>query len=159
MEQEGAYLAAMQSAATFRIIASRLEIVSDTGELAAVFTVAESASLEDTPWTVTNYNNGRGGVVSVVTGTDLTMLFADGTVGGSAGCNNYSGPYELNGDRISIGPLANTEMACAEPEGIMEQETEFLAALQSAATYTVDGDRMDMYREDGARALTAIASP
>lgn len=159
MEQEAAYQAALQSAATYRVIASRLEIVSENGELAAVFTVAESASLEGTPWTVTGYNNGRGGVVSVIIGTELTMSFADGTVGGSAGCNQYSGPYELNGDQISVGPLANTERACSEPEGIMQQESEFLAALQSAATYTVDGDRLDMYREDGARALTATANP
>jgi heat shock protein HslJ len=48
---------------------------------------------------------------------------------------------------------------CAEPEGIMEQETEFLAALESVAVYAIDGDSLDMHREDGARALTATASP
>lgn len=157
MEQEAAFQNAMQSAATYRIIASRLELISDSGELAAVFTVAESASLEDTPWTVISYNNGRGGVVSVIIDTEITMLFSDGVVGGSAGCNTYNGSYELNEDQITVGPLANTERACAEPEGIMQQESEFLAALQSAATYTIDGDRVDMYFEDGARAITARA--
>ncbi|UCG24826.1 MAG: META domain-containing protein [Chloroflexota bacterium] len=159
MEQEANYLAALQSAVSYRIIANRLEFTSESGELAAVFTVAESAALEDTPWTVISYNNGRGGVVSVITGTELTTLFTGGTVSGSAGCNDYSGPYELDGAQISVGPLANTEMACAEPEGIMEQETEFLAALQSVATYVIDGDTLDMRREDGARALTATSSP
>jgi heat shock protein HslJ len=159
MEQEAAYQAALQSAATYRIVASRLELASESGELAVVFNVAESASLEETPWLVTGYNNGRGGVVSVIVGTELTMRFADGTVRGSAGCNEYSGAYGLDGEQISVGPLANTERACTEPEGIMSQETEFLSALQSAATYTIDGERLDMYLEDGARALTATANP
>ena len=159
MEQEATFLAALQSAVSYRIIANRLEFTSESGELAAVFTVAESASLEDTPWTVISYNNGRGGVVSVITGTKLTMLFAGETVSGSAGCNDYSGPYELNEAQILVGPLANTEMACTEPEGIMEQENEFLAALESVATYVIDGDMLDMHREDGARALTATANP
>lgn len=159
MEQEAAYQTALQSAASYRIIASRLELISGNGELAAVFSVAESVTLEDTPWTVVSYNNGRGGVVSVIIGTELTMQFVDGTVGGSAGCNNYNASYETDGDQITIGPAATTRKMCAEPEGIMEQEAEFLAALESVATYFIDGDTMDMHREDGARALTATASP
>ncbi len=159
MEQEAAYQAALQSAASYRIIATRLEIIGESGELAAIFSVAESASLEDTPWTVISYNNGRGGVVSVIIGTELTMRFVDGTVNGSAGCNDYNAAYELEGDHITVGPAATTRKMCAEPEGIMEQETEFLTALQSVAVFALDGDKLDMHREDGARALTATASP
>jgi len=159
MEQEAAYQAALQSTATYRIIASRLELVSGTGELAAVFTVAESVALEGPTWSVTGYNNGQGGVVSVIIGTELTMQFADGIVSGSAGCNDFNATYEMEGDQITIGPAATTRKMCAEPEGIMEQETQFLAALESAVTYTIDGDRLDMYFEDGARALNATANP
>ena len=159
LEQETAYHASLQSDTAYRIIANRLELVCDSGELAAIFSVAESASLEDIPWTVISYNNGRGGVVSVIIGTELTMQFVDGAVSGSAGCNDYNAAYELEGDQITVGPAATTRKMCAEPEGIMEQEAEFLAALQSVAIYAIDGDRLDMHREDGARALTATVSP
>lgn len=159
MEQEAAYLAALQSATSYRIIANRLEVTSASGELAAVYTVAESVSLEDTPWTVISYNNGKEAVVSVIIGSEITMLFSDGTVEGNASCNSYGGPYELDGDQISVGDLEQTEMFCADPEGLMDQESQFLAALQSAATYTIDGERLDMYFEGGARALTATSNP
>ncbi len=159
MEQEAAYQTALQSAATYRIIASRLELISENGELAAVFSAAESVALEETPWTVTSYNNGKGGVVSVVGGTELTMQFVGGTVSGSSGCNDFNASYDIDGEQITVGPAATTRKMCAEPEGIMEQETQFLAALESVATYVIDGDKLDMHREDGARALTATASP
>ena len=66
----------------------------------------------------------------VEAGTTVTATFApDGTVSGSGGCNNYSGGYTLNGDQISVSPLASTMMFC-ETGG--QQETAYLAALQRA---------------------------
>jgi heat shock protein HslJ len=35
-------------------------------------------------------------------------------------------------------------MLCAEPEGVMQQEAEFLAALPTAASFRLDGDRRDL---------------
>jgi heat shock protein HslJ len=37
----------------------------------------------------------------------------------------------------------------------MKQEREFLAALESAVKWAVEGDTLDMHRADGQRALTA----
>ena len=38
-------------------------------------------------------------------------------------------------------------MLCAEPEGIMEQESAFLAALESARGYSIEGG--ELYILDG----------
>lgn len=116
---------------------------------------AQSSELAGTGWTVIGYNNGRGGVVSTIIGTELTADFgADGMLTGSAGCNNYSAGYELGGSNITIGPAAATRMACAEPEGIMQQEQEYLAALQTAATYQISGDRLEIRTAEGATVAT-----
>ncbi|MEJ2559386.1 MAG: META domain-containing protein [Anaerolineae bacterium] len=79
---------------------------------------------------------------------------ADGTVTGSAGCNTYRAGYEVDGNKISIGLPASTMMACAEPEGIMEQEQEYLTALSTVATYQITGDRMEMRTAEGSTAAT-----
>lgn len=119
----------------------------------------QSNELTGTDWTVIAYNNGRGGVVSVIIGTELTASFgADGTVTGSAGCNNYSAGYEVDGNSISIGLAISTMMACADPEGIMEQEQEYLTALGTAATYQITGDRMEMRTAEGSIAVTFEAA-
>ncbi len=101
------------------------------------------------------YDNGRETVVRVINGTAITALFAEGNASGSAGCNDYNASYELDGENITIAPAVTTRKFCEEPEGVMEQETEFLTALLSANTYQIDGQRLDMYFADGARALNA----
>jgi len=35
-------------------------------------------------------------------------------------------------------------MYCAEPEGVMDQEQEYLATLQLAESYELDGDELRM---------------
>ena len=152
-EQEQLFLAALESAATYQIIANRLELINGDGALAAMFHAAEPLEFAGTSWTVQSYNNGRGGVTSVIIGTELTVDFDVEAVAGLAGCNNYMGSYEVDGETISFSPLATTRKFCSDPEGIMEQESEFLAALGGAATFEVQGNRMDMYFEDGARAV------
>jgi heat shock protein HslJ len=41
-------------------------------------------------------------------------------------------------------------MACLEPEGVMDQEQEYLAALEIADTYKIEGLTMEMRTADGA---------
>jgi heat shock protein HslJ len=111
--------------------------------------------LPGTSWTVIGYNNGRGGVVSTIIGTELSAAFGpDGTLTGFAGCNRFSGGYELDGSRITIGPTASTRMACDLPEGVMDQEVEYLTALGTAATFQITGARMEMRTSEGSIAAT-----
>jgi hypothetical protein len=76
-----------------------------------------------------------------IPGSEITILFANGKVSGSAGCNSYNGNYQAAGtegkNTITFGPLATTRMACDQP--LMEQEQLYLAALESATEYTVEG--------------------
>jgi heat shock protein HslJ len=101
-------------------------------------------------WRVTGYNNGRGGVTTLVAGTDITVAFgADGAVSGSAGCNNFTGSYEVDGAGVSFGPLAATMKMCAA-EGVMEQESQFLAAMQNSTTWEIRGAELELRNDDGA---------
>ena len=44
-------------------------------------------------------------------------------------------------------------MACAEPEGVMDQESRLVAALETAATYHVEGPSLEMRTADDAIAV------
>jgi heat shock protein HslJ len=67
-------------------------------------------------------------------GVRQTITFAkDGTVFGDSGCNRFTGGYTVKGDRITIGPLASTMMACPQPQ--MDAEATFLFKLQAAVSY------------------------
>ncbi|HSQ00164.1 MAG TPA: META domain-containing protein [Candidatus Dormibacteraeota bacterium] len=123
-------------------------------EPALVFTAAPPPRIEGVTWEVTGYNNGRQAVVSPLIGTTLTLSFQNGAVVGSAGCNTFRATYTRDGQRLSIGPPAATRKMC-DGKGVMAQEHEFLAALESATVWDIDRGMLDVHRADGERVLTA----
>jgi heat shock protein HslJ len=152
MKQASTYMEALGQAATYKVDGTQLTLYDAGGKTLATFT-AQSSDLAGTSWEVVGYNNGKQAVVSVALGTSLTAKFgADGMLSGSAGCNNYTAAYETDGKKISIGPAATTMKMCAEPPNIMEQEMQYLQALATAATYRIDGSKMEFRTAEGALA-------
>ena len=160
MEQEQQYLAAIQQAATYNIQGTRLELRSADGALQASYShqPAGASALVGPTWLMTAYNNGKQAVVSGVADTEVTAVFgADGQLSGSAGCNRYNAPYTVDGAKITIGAPATTRMMCPQP--IMEQEAQYLAAIQLAATYNVQGSRLDLRSAEDALQATYTQQP
>ena len=154
MQGAAAYIAALTQAAAYRIDGRQLMLLDARGKALATFT-RQSSELGGTSWIVTGYNNGKQAVVSVVIGSQLTADFSvNGQLSGSAGCNNYTAGYKVTGESITIGPAASTRKACADPAGVMEQEAQFLEALESAATYRIEGSQLELRTADGALAVT-----
>ncbi len=109
--------------------------------------------LNGTSWEVVNFNNGRGGLVTALGGTTLTARFESDQINGNGGCNTFTGSYSVSGSSIWIGALAGGMMFCADVEGTMEQETEYLDALQSASSFRISGNRLELLRWDGSIAV------
>jgi len=153
MDQETAFLNAMNSTAEYKIEAGQLQLMDASGETLLVFEVAEPLVLPGSLWNVLMYNNGKEAVVSVILGSEITANFGeDGQLTGNAGCNSYSAAYEIDGDKITIGPAITTRMACGEPEGVMEQETAYLAALEMASSYQFENqERLILLDSEGHR--------
>jgi len=153
MQQESAYLKALPEAKTYAVQGDQFTLTGADKTNLAIYK-AQSQDLPGTSWEATGYNNGKQAVTGMLTGTTLTAVFGkDGSLSGNSGCNTYSGAYKLNGDQITIGPLASTMMACNEPAGVMEQEAQYLAAIQSAATYQIEGNVMQLRTKDDALAV------
>lgn len=152
MDQESAYLKMLGEVKSFAVKGDQLTLNGADGKALATYK-AQSQDLAGTNWEAIGFNNGKQAVVSVLGDVSLTASFGkDGTLSGNAGCNEYNGPYTVTGNQVKIGPLASTMKACSEPEGIMDQESQFLAALQSAATYTIEGSVLELRTADGALA-------
>jgi len=158
MAIEQAYLDALQRAASFTATEDAFTIYDGDGTGLLVYGMEETLPITGITWKVTGYNNGKGGVVSTIVGSELTAVFyEDGMVSGSSGVNTFSGEYALDGNEITLSTLAVTEMASEDPE-LMEQEAAYLAAMQSAAVFIIRGNRLELRREDGALAVTYKAS-
>ncbi len=100
-----------------------------------------------------------GELTAVLPNTTITLNFdEEGQLFGSAGCNNYSGGYELDGRALTIGPLASTRMACPE-DGVMAQETAFLQALEAAHSISLIEDRLTISYAGGELHFVPQAEP
>lgn len=119
------------------------EILVDEGTSAA-------GLLEGTSWKLLHYRKTQ-----VRDGLIITARFEGTQVSGSAGCNSYSGTYQIDGDKITIGPLASTMMACLDPADVMEMEQMFLEWMSNAQTLDLTEDQLMIFRPDG-EALTFI---
>ncbi len=158
MTQEQAVLGNLEKVASYHIAGTQLHLLDEAGQTVLSFNLLVPTPLTGTTWHATGYNNGLGGVVSLIGGTQITAVFGeDGTLSGSGGCNNYSSTYTAKGDTITINPGASTEKACLEPAGLMEQETAYLQALSTAATYTIQGNALDLRTADGALVASFVA--
>jgi heat shock protein HslJ len=154
-----AYLAALVGARAYRVDGARLMLLSADGVTFATL-AAQSMLLKGTSWHATGINNGRQGVQSVMNGTLVTISFGgEGDASGTGGCNRYSGHYEVTGSSISIGKVAVTAMACADPPGVMEQEQAYFNALATAATVRFEGQRLELRTADGALAVSFERAP
>lgn len=156
MNVEQQFMAALSATAAYQIADRELALLGADGQGLATFTVQESVGLTGVTWVATSYNNGRGGVVSIVADTEITAIFdAAGEVGGSAGCNRYFSSYTVEDAMIAIQPAASTRKLCPEP--IMEQEYAYLAALPTAATFAIQGDQLELRTADGALVAAYLA--
>jgi heat shock protein HslJ len=142
-------------AAVTRFTQSSRQLVLYAADEIVLTFVADVQSLEGTLWSVTLINNGQEAVVGLLPGTEISLNFESEEVNGNAGCNNFFGDVAIDGDSIVVGPLGSTMRFCAEPAGLMEQETAFLAALQSAASFRIEAGELWMRTAEDAIALIA----
>ncbi len=151
-DQADAYMAALTAADSFEVRANQINLLD--GKKVVVSFVSGLQDLAGTDWQVIAYNNGKEAVVSVMSDTELTAAFdEESRISGNAGCNDYFATYLTSEGNILFGSIGSTRRICATPNGVMEQEHAYLAALQSATTYTLEGNTLEMRNSSDAIAV------
>jgi heat shock protein HslJ/membrane-bound inhibitor of C-type lysozyme len=91
------------------------------------------------------------GGVPVAEKSEPTIIFLEeGRVAGNASCNRFTGSFQLTGEGLSFGQMANTMMACEEP--LSSQEARFLELLQKTHRFEIDPKgRLVLLTPDGQR--------
>jgi heat shock protein HslJ len=155
---EQTYFANLAHVASFTSDGTTLSLADASGTALLGYAAAPAPDIAG-GWIVTGYNNGNGAVKTPVAKSILTMVFgSDGTLSGSSGCNRYSGGYSVDGSKLTVGPLASTQMACASSD-LNDQEAQFLAALEASETWSQDAGGLKLTNESqlsGATTVTAI---
>lgn len=105
----------------------------------------EPAPFEGTTWNYRFYQGQHPSWQPALPDTSITAVFDGETISGSAGCNDYTGSYTMNENEIAISEVVATRMMCAEPTDIMEQETRYLSALETATHIQISARGVQLF--------------
>lgn len=119
--------------------------------LAACSTSGQTAGLSGSSWKLVSF----GAVDSqtpAVADIDTSLVFdREGQISGNMGCNSFGGKYEVKENTVTFSQVISTMMACAEPQ--MTQEGTAFKVLNGTATYTLEGDTLQIIDSSGESAL------
>lgn len=105
-----------------------------------------SAALENTYWKLTRLGDKPVIVPAKQREPHFVLNSKTKRIAGSSGCNRFMGPYQQNDDRLTLGKVTMTFMAC--PDG-METERDFAAALEQVRSWKILGDYLEFFDGSG----------
>ena len=156
--QADGYLGALANVRLWAFDDQKLKL-RDATDTTQISLEAAPAPIFARTWAPTGIAGPDGTLVPPVPGSSLSLDFhGDGRLSGSTGCNDFFGDYQVAGGAIDIGPLGTTRMACASDE-LAAQEASYLAALDAATLWTLDGQDLVLLGADGATLMTLVTQP
>jgi heat shock protein HslJ len=115
--------------------------------LSACAGASPTVSLNETSWELISYGDIDNPMPALKDIATTITFGAEGNLHGDVGCNNFSGSYEISGNKIITGPMMSTMMACEAPQ--MDQESAVLMLLSGTLAFEADGDMLTLFSEDG----------
>jgi heat shock protein HslJ len=150
--RETEYFAALEKVASYQADDTSLTLLDGDGADLLTYQKVEPAPLTGTAWTGLLYNDGNALLAAMPDAAFMATFADDGTVSGTSGCNTFSGSYTVDGDSMSFGQLAATQMACAED--VMAQEAGVLGALDRVTSFAIRGNELTLLGADGSVQLS-----
>jgi heat shock protein HslJ len=155
MRAEQKYLAALQGTHEVAVSGQQLVLSRSGGGRLAYTAIDPREQLLGTWQVVDVYRDNA--IHSMILGTEPTLTFEkDGALVLDTGCNTVHGRYELKGRQITVEGLSQTDKACTEPPGVMEQEASLVQALKAASRIDVAPGTLKLLNEQGHIQLSAI---
>lgn len=109
--------------------------------------------ITSTEWLLATYQIARAIPRDVSSFRSTLKLSAEGRANGSGGCNTFTAGYETGANHsITFDSVASTRKACAGE--IMEWESTYFQALESARAYTLEDNRLRITFANGQGTLT-----
>ena len=125
----------------------------DTRQVTVTVSAAQVDPLAGSRWNLTAMQVNQAPIPE--TGIDLVFDLANGAAG-SAGCNNYSGAYSVDGSSVSFGAMVSTMKSCGD--AVDQQEQFYLAPLQAASQFEVRDNTLTFF-DGGGQEILRYATP
>jgi heat shock protein HslJ len=103
---------------------------------------ADKASLTNTYWKILRLGDAEVEPAEGRREPNLMLREDDSQFTATVGCNQMSGGYTLEGDKLSFGPAAATMTACPAP--LADWERRLGEVLDETAAWRIDGQTMEL---------------
>jgi heat shock protein HslJ len=104
-------------------------------------------AMDDVTWTLASFDS-IAGQQPVIQNTNISLSIDTETMqlNGLSGCNTYHADFVMDdaSHDLRISNIISTEMACDDPENIMQQAQNYLATLQQIQLFTFDTATLNM---------------
>ncbi len=117
---------------------------------------APADTLEGVEWLLAQMSDGSV-MNDVPSGIEVTLTMLDGVAAGWTGCNDYRGPYTVDGQGLVFGEMASTVKACDDAATIVESN--YLQALSFVARFGVRETGLLLVSPPGAPLLAFAPKP
>ena len=149
VNQDATYSNSLWDVSTYKLSDGKLLLYDYDGQLLLTMVPIEPLPFEETLWDLKFLSPELSVWQPLLAGTAITAKFDGEQVTGNAGCNEYSAPYSLSEETIAIGELTVTDKTCADPEGVMDQESMYLSMLPTATVLGDTARSVEMTTGDG----------
>ena len=103
-------------------------------------------ALDGTSWTLTHCGDKE-----LLARTVISINFENYQLSGNTGCNSYEADYDVRGQDLKVRTVMQTAMACVEPDGLMEQEAEYLKVLQGVTAFEMQEGQLILLNQENIR--------
>ncbi len=123
------------------------------GAMTACGGAKESRELEGTTWKLVSMKGiPASAIESEEDAFTLTFDPTEHLLAGRTNCNRFFGSYRLDEERLTLGEMGMTRMACPD----MEYEDVFVRMFDRVDAYRIDGERLTLL--DGSETLAEFAA-
>lgn len=149
IEQAATYAVALENITRYELADGQLFLYTVEDQLLVTMRPLESLPFEGTNWDLKFFSTEPAYWVPHIPETLITAQFEGGQLSGSAGCNEYTAAYTRNGPEFMLSELWIGQDTCDEPDGIMDQENEYLSMLASAGAIIESARSLELLTADG----------
>jgi heat shock protein HslJ len=132
--------------------------IRDPGEGVELRLVPAAAETPAEKLAGTSWRLEKLGAEPIFAGALPTLDFPEaGRIAGRGPCNRCFADVEIRGDRLRIGAIGSSRMAC--PDSVMEQERLYFSALENAERFEIEGDLLRVHCAGAAAPLVFRSAP
>jgi heat shock protein HslJ len=152
MQQEAQFMTSLLNVTEYKMEGDKLAAYTVENQRLMTLVPSQPAPFEGTTWSLKLIYDDRRWQ-PVIPLSSVTAQFEAGQMSGSAGCNTYTATTAGEGERLMVSNVTATEKACADPTGVMDQETAYLSALSSVTEYRAVGHALALLNGNGEAVL------